>query len=102
MIIKLRVKKSANMHCPVVRFFLVVGVCPFTVSLSAQWPSIVDANAHGATRDEVRALGIDVWVPTHELSHSDCVVVTGDDIPTGIPLLDNVEQIAYIKLYKSA
>lgn len=80
--------------CPCDHSFPCHDDVPFSGSLSAQWPSAVDSDADIATGDEIRAPGVDVWIPAHELFDGKGILVPGDDVPAGISLLDYVEQIA--------
>lgn len=66
----------------------------FSEHPSAQWASAVDSDADITTGNEIRAPGVDVWIPAHELPDSEGILVPGDDVPAGISLLDDVEQIA--------
>lgn len=52
---------------------------------------IGDSNANVPPRDQVRARGVNVWVPAQKLFDSEGVLVSRDDVPAGISALDSVE-----------
>lgn len=67
------------------------------LSYSAQLTGVDDSDTHIATGNEIRAPGIDVWVPAQKLVHGEGILALGDDIPACISVLHPVKLVAWIQ-----
>lgn len=83
---------------------LVVGqyTRPFTkatirveISYSAQLTGVDDPDTYIATGNEIRAPGIDVWVPAQKLVHGEGILALGDDVPACISVLHFIKLVAW-------